>query len=123
MPLDLKAPWTDTDLANLLASVTDDLDWRPEVSTDGIANLSDKTANPTGDDYDETLHCYFETWMRGTDFVPELSEVRMVRRAPDSPFLWRRIATISAEASRTWRQRSTSRASPVSSSTGYRRAR
>jgi hypothetical protein len=69
MPLDLKTPWSDADLAKLLASVTDDRDWRLEVSKDGIADLSDKTANPTGDDYDETLHCYFETWMQGTDFV------------------------------------------------------
>jgi hypothetical protein len=69
MPLDLKTDWTDGDLAKLLASVVDDRDWRLEVSKEGIADLSDKTANPTGDDYDETLHCYFETWMKGTDFV------------------------------------------------------
>jgi hypothetical protein len=69
MPLDLKNEWTDADLASMLASVVDDRDWRLEVSRDGIADLSDKTANPTGEDYDETLHCYFETWMMGTDFV------------------------------------------------------
>ncbi len=69
MPLDLKSEWTDADLARMLASVVDDRDWRLEVSRDGIVDLSDKTANPTGEDYDETLHCYFETWMRGTDFV------------------------------------------------------
>ena len=69
MPLDLKSEWTDADLARMLASVTDDRDWRMEVSRDGVADLSDKTANPTGEEYDETLHCYFETWMKGTDFV------------------------------------------------------
>ena len=57
------------DHAKLLASVIDDRDWRLEVSRDGVVDLSDKTANPTGEDYDETLHCYFETWMTGTDFV------------------------------------------------------
>jgi hypothetical protein len=69
MPLDLKSEWTDTDLAKMLASVIDDRDWRLEVTPDGVADLSDKTTNPTGEDYDETLHCYFETWMTGTDFV------------------------------------------------------
>lgn len=69
MPLDLKTDWTDADLARLIASVTDDRDWRLEVSAAGIADLADKTANPTGADYDATLHCYFETWMAGTDFV------------------------------------------------------
>jgi hypothetical protein len=69
MPLDLTSEWTDADLARMLASVIDDRDWRLEVSPEGIADLSDKTANPTGEDYDETLHCYFETWMKGTDFV------------------------------------------------------
>jgi hypothetical protein len=53
----------------MLGAVEDDRDWRLEVSADGIASLSDKTANPTGDDYDQTLHCYFETWMQGSDFV------------------------------------------------------
>jgi hypothetical protein len=69
MPLDLKTDWTDADLAKLIGSVTDDRDWRLEVNAAGVANLADKTANPTGDDYDQTLHCYFETWMQGTDFV------------------------------------------------------
>ncbi|WP_454918713.1 hypothetical protein [Xanthobacter sediminis] len=69
MPLDLTTEWTDADLARLIASVADDRDWRLEVSTSGVADLADKTANPTGADYDETLHCYFETWMAGTDFV------------------------------------------------------
>jgi hypothetical protein len=69
MPLDLKGDWTDADVAKLIASVKDDRDWRLEVSMDGIANLHDKTANPTGEDYDANLHCYLETWMQGTDFV------------------------------------------------------
>lgn len=69
MALDLKTTWTDADLAALISSVVDDRDWRLEVSTDGLASLADKTANPTGADYDEGLHCYFETWMAGTDFV------------------------------------------------------
>lgn len=69
MAFDLKGAWTDADLATLLGSVTDDRDWRLEVSKDGIADLSDKSANPTGADYDEGLHGFFETWMAGTDFV------------------------------------------------------
>ncbi|RTL87317.1 MAG: hypothetical protein EKK29_07570 [Hyphomicrobiales bacterium] len=69
MAVDLKIDWTDTDLARLLASVEDDRDWRLEVSAAGIADLCDKTANPTGSDYDDALHCFFETWMQGTDFV------------------------------------------------------
>ena len=69
MPVDLKRNWTDADIARLIGSVSDDRDWRLEIGADGVANLSDKTANPTGADYDETLHCFLETWMRGTDFV------------------------------------------------------
>jgi hypothetical protein len=69
MAVDLKTDWTNDDLARLMASVEDDRDWRLEVSAEGIADLSDKTANPTGADYDESLHCFFETWMQGTDFV------------------------------------------------------
>jgi hypothetical protein len=69
MTLDLKGEWTDADVAKLIGSVKDDRDWRLEVSADGIASLQDKTANPTGVDYDETLHCFLETWSQGTDFV------------------------------------------------------
>jgi hypothetical protein len=69
MSIDLNSEWTDADLARLLSVVEDDRDWRLEVSLAGVAGLADKTANPTGADYDETLHCYFETWMQGTDFV------------------------------------------------------
>lgn len=69
MTLDLNGNWTDADLAKLLASQVDDRDWRLEVDAKGVASLADKTANPTGSDYDETLHCFLETWMAGTDFV------------------------------------------------------
>lgn len=69
MALDLNTQWTDADLATLIASVVDDRDWRLEVTKEGLAALADKTANPTGADYDDGLHCYFETWMAGTDFV------------------------------------------------------
>jgi len=69
MAVDLKTDWTDADLARLMGSVEDDRDWRLEVSAVGIADLCDKTKNPTDSDYDETLHCFFETWMQGTDFV------------------------------------------------------
>ncbi len=69
MSVDLKGNWTDADIAALIGSVTDDRDWRLEVGADGVAQLSDKTANPTGANYDETLHCFLETWMQGTDFV------------------------------------------------------
>jgi len=67
--MDIKGNWTDSELAQLLGAVEDDRDWRLEVTADGNATLADKTANPTGDDYDQTLHCYFETWMQGSDFV------------------------------------------------------
>ena len=69
MTLDLNTSWADADLAKLLASVTDDRDWRLEVDKSGKASLADKTAHPTGADYDEGLHCFLETWMEGTDFV------------------------------------------------------
>jgi len=69
MVLHLETDWTDADLAVFIGSVVDDRDWRLEVSRDGVASLADKTADPTGADYDEGLHCYFETWMTGTDFV------------------------------------------------------
>jgi hypothetical protein len=69
MTLDLNSSWTDADLAALLASVSDDRDWRLEVDASGLAVLADKTAHPTGADYDEGLHCFLETWMEGTDFV------------------------------------------------------
>ncbi len=69
MSVDLKGDWTDADLAALLGGVTDDRDWRLEVSAEGIASLADKTNASTGADDDTGLHGYFETWMAGTDFV------------------------------------------------------
>jgi len=69
MPLDLNTSWTDEDISRLLASVQDDRDWRLEVSLAGVATLADKTSHPTDAAYDETLHCYFETWMQAGDFV------------------------------------------------------
>jgi hypothetical protein len=69
MTVDLKGDWKDADIAALIGSVTDERDWRLEATADGVADLADKTANPTGVDYDATLHCFLETWMAGTDFV------------------------------------------------------
>lgn len=69
MAVNLAGHWTDADIAKLIGSVTDDRDWRLEVSADGVADLADKTAHPTDAAYDETLHCFLETWMQGTDFV------------------------------------------------------
>jgi hypothetical protein len=69
MMVDLKSEWTDADIAELIASVEDNRDWRLEVDANGIAQLSDKTTNPTGPEYDEGLHCFMETWALGTDFV------------------------------------------------------
>ena len=69
MMVDLKSEGTDADIAELIASVEDNRDWRLEVDANGIAQLSDKTTNPTGPEYDEGLHCFMETWALGTDFV------------------------------------------------------
>lgn len=67
--LDLNTDWTVADLAALIASVTDDRDWRLEVGKDGIARLNDISANPNSTEYDSGLHCFLETWSAGTDFV------------------------------------------------------
>lgn len=69
MTLDLKTEWTDADVAKLIAGQTDDRDWRLEVDAQGVASFADKTKHPTGADYDETLHCFLETFSAGTDFV------------------------------------------------------
>lgn len=69
MAFDLKQDWTDAEVAALLGSVEDDRDWRLEVDAQGIASLQDKTSSPTDAAYDETLHCFFELWHQGTDFV------------------------------------------------------
>ncbi|ESS73711.1 hypothetical protein MGMO_11c00180 [Methyloglobulus morosus KoM1] len=69
MAFDMKQEWSDTHVAALLSSVKDDRDWRLEVDKEGMVSLQDKTANPTGADYDTHLHCYFELWQQGTDYV------------------------------------------------------
>jgi hypothetical protein len=68
MAIDLNREWTNADVSALLASVVDDRDWRLEVDKSGIAALHDKT-EPTDAAYDKTLHCFFEIWNQGTDFV------------------------------------------------------
>lgn len=69
MSLDLKAEWSDADVAKLMGSVKDDREWRLEVDKNGIVSLHDMSNNPTGADYDEGLHGFFEIWSAGTDFV------------------------------------------------------
>jgi hypothetical protein len=69
MELDLNKELSDADVSALLASVKDDREWRLEITTAGIVSLHDMTANPTGDDYDQALHGFFEIWSAGTDFV------------------------------------------------------
>lgn len=68
MAIDLKENWSATDVSTLLASVEDDRSWRLEVTADGIAKLHDLSTSPPGD-YEQQLHCYFEIWEEGTDFV------------------------------------------------------
>jgi hypothetical protein len=68
MAIDLKSDWSATDISTLLASVDDDRSWRLEVSSDGVATLNDLTVAPAAG-HDESLHCYFEIWDQGTDFV------------------------------------------------------
>lgn len=68
MAIDLKKDWSADDVSKLLASVEDDRSWRLEVSSDGVAALNDVSiAPPAG--YEDGLHCYFEIWEQGTDFV------------------------------------------------------
>ncbi|BBA36181.1 uncharacterized protein sS8_4251 [Methylocaldum marinum] len=69
MSFDMKLDWSEADVAKLLASVEDDRDWRLEVDKNGIVSLKDKTSNPTDTAYDQELHCFFELWQQGTDFV------------------------------------------------------
>jgi hypothetical protein len=66
--VDLKSEWTEADIAALLASVNDDRDWRLEVDLQGVASLHDMS-QPTGLEYDRTMHCFFEMWSGGTDYV------------------------------------------------------
>lgn len=68
MAIDLNKEWSATDVSALLASVEDDRSWRLEVSSNGIATLNDvSVAPPAG--HEDSLHCYFEIWEQGTDFV------------------------------------------------------
>ncbi|MBS1214231.1 MAG: uncharacterized protein H6R26_2848 [Proteobacteria bacterium] len=69
MSFDMKLDWSEANVAELLASVEDDRDWRLEVDKQGVVGLYDKTSNPTDAAYDQELHCYFELWQQGTDFV------------------------------------------------------
>ena len=68
MAIDLKAQWTTADVSTLLGSVADDRSWRLEVTADGIAKLNDMSTVPDGA-YEDALHCFFEIWDQGTDFV------------------------------------------------------
>src|SRR6266705_3192962 len=68
MAFDLKTTWSPAEVGALLASVEDDRSWRLEVSADGLARLNDLSTVPNVA-YEEALHCYFEIWDQGTDFV------------------------------------------------------
>ncbi len=68
MTIDLNKEWSAAEISALLASVEDDRSWRLEVTTDGIAKLNDLTTVPPAA-YDASLHCCFEIWDQGTDFV------------------------------------------------------
>lgn len=68
MAIDLKSDWSVVDVSALLASVEDDRSWRLEVSADGVATLNDLTVVPSAE-HEDALHCFFEIWDQGTDFV------------------------------------------------------
>jgi hypothetical protein len=68
MAIDLKGEWTAADVSALLASVEDNRSWRLEVSADGLARLNDLSTVPDVA-HEEALHCFFEIWDQGTDFV------------------------------------------------------
>ena len=68
MAIDLKKDWSTGDVSALLASVADDRSWRLEVSAEGIAHLHDLSVVPDTA-YEDSLHCFFEIWDEGTDFV------------------------------------------------------
>jgi hypothetical protein len=68
MAIDLNKPWTSADVSTLLGSVEDDRSWRLEVSANGIAQLNDLTTVPS-EAHEAALHCFFEIWDQGTDFV------------------------------------------------------
>lgn len=68
MVIDLTKEWSSADVSKLLASVNDDRSWRLEVSPEGVAKLNDLTTVPPSS-YEDSLHCCFEIWDQGTDFV------------------------------------------------------
>jgi hypothetical protein len=68
MAFDLKTSWSVTDVSLLLASVEDDRRWRLEVTADGVVHLNDLSQVPDAV-YEDALHCAFEIWDEGTDFV------------------------------------------------------
>jgi hypothetical protein len=68
MAIDLKGTWSTVDVSALLGSVEDDRGWRLEVSAGGIAGLNDVSIVPDVA-HEEGLHCFFEIWDQGTDFV------------------------------------------------------
>lgn len=68
MAIDLKQEWSATDVSKLLGSVEDDRSWRLEVTSEGLAHLNDMSSVPSAD-YESHLHCFFEIWEQGTDFV------------------------------------------------------
>jgi len=68
MAIDLTKEWSAADVSSLLASVEDDRSWRLEVGADGMARLNDLSAVPDAA-HEAALHCFFEIWDQGTDFV------------------------------------------------------
>lgn len=68
MAIDLKKEWSAAEVSSLLASVADDRSWRLEVGADGIARLNDMSTVPDAL-HEDALHCFFEIWDQGTDFV------------------------------------------------------
>ena len=68
MVIDLTKEWGAADVSKLLGSVADDRSWRLEVSGEGVAQLNDLTIVPD-QSHEDALHCFFEIWDEGTDFV------------------------------------------------------
>jgi hypothetical protein len=68
MTIDLNKEWSSAEVSSLLASVEDDRSWRLEVGVDGIARLNDLSTVPDAA-HEDALHCFFEIWDQGTDFV------------------------------------------------------
>jgi hypothetical protein len=68
MTIDLNKDSTTADVSSLLASVADDRSRRLEVTAAGLAKLNDLSTVPE-QAYEDQLHCFFEIWDQGTDFV------------------------------------------------------